>query len=444
MQDVLTNYEREVGYANVDPTVSYKLGKSSDVIKERRTMKISVEQGAAAYTENDTIRFKIGGDFIDPESLHFTCEYQQSVANGAAHAAGSTAGGAAAADKARPPNGIAGLIQEVRIRSGTGVELETIRHQNLLHHVLINYSHTPHHTNTIHQMAGGGSKTRINSTGGEVDNVHTRPMGKVLGANGKEVFSFHIISGLLNSGKLLPVSMLRGLVIELVLDTNSNVLCGDGTTAPTYTITNPKVCYDNIVVSESYRKSFLSFVASNGYVPIGFTSYAHQQNQHTSAGQTLQFDRSVSRLKDIISVFRASASVNKEDADSLETYAQLKDTGGNWRYMIGSQSYPVSGVEHPAEAYREALKVFGRHKNCECGNVTFAQFKNGLGIICADLEKSIGVFGSGEKTSANPSLSLVLNGAFEANVQTTNLVCDHFMHHECLLRISNGYVERLI
>jgi hypothetical protein len=24
------------------------------------------------------------------------------------------------------------------------------------------------------------------------------------------------------------------------------------------------------------------------------------------------------------------------------------------------------------------------------------------------------------------------------------MVCDHFMHHECLLKISNGYVERLI
>ena len=134
-----------------------------------------------------------------------------------------------------------------------------------------------------------------------------------------------------------------------------------------------------------------------------------------------------------------------ENLDSLETYAQLKNAGGNWRYMIGSQSYPVSGVEHPAEAYREALKVFGRHKNCECGNVSFAQFKNGLGIIATDLEKSIGVFGSGEKTSDNPSLSLVLNGVFQTEPSGANaLVCDHFMHHECLLKISNGYVERLI
>ena len=343
---------------------------------------------------------------------------------------------------ARPPNGIAGLIQEVRIRSGTGVELETIRHQNLLHHVLINYSHTPNHMNTIHQMAGGGSKTRIKSDGTEIDNVHTRPMGETTNT---ETFSFHIVSGLLNCGKLLPVSMLRGLVIELVLDTNANVLCAASGATPTYEITNPKICYDNIVVSESYRKSLLMFVAQNQYIPIGFTSYAHQQNQHNSQSQTLQFDRSVSRLKDVISVFRTASRVNDADIDSLETYAQLKNAGGNWRYMIGSQSYPVSGVEHPAEAYREALKVFGRHKNCECGNVSFAQFKNGLGIIATDLEKSIGVFGSGEKTSANPSLSLVLNGVFQTVPEGTDaLVCDHFMHHECLLKISNGYVERLI
>ena len=90
--------------------------------------------------------------------------------------------------------------------------------------------------------------------------------------------------------------------------------------------------------------------------------------------------------------------------------------------------------------------MFGRHKNCECGNVSFAQFKNGLGIIATDLEKSIGVFGSGEKTAANPSLSLVLNNVFETPAinAATNMVCDHFMHHECLLKISNGYVERLI
>ena len=442
MQDVLTNYEREISYSNVDPTLSFKLGKSSDVIKERRSMKIAVEQGAAKYEQNDTIRFKIGGDFIDSESLYFTCEYKQSVVNGRAGTDESTAGGPAHADLARPPNGIAGLIQEVRIRSGTGVELETIRHQNLLHHVLINYSHTPNHMNTIHQMAGGGSKTRIKSDGTEIDNVHTRPMGETTNT---ETFSFHIVSGLLNCGKLLPVSMLRGLVIELVLDTNANVLCGAAGATPTYEITNPKICYDNIVVSESYRKSLLMFVAQNQYIPIGFTSYAHQQNQHNSQSQTLQFDRSVSRLKDVISVFRTASRVNDADIDSLETYAQLKNAGGNWRYMIGSQSYPVSGVEHPAEAYREALKVFGRHKNCECGNVSFAQFKNGLGIIATDLEKSIGVFGSGEKTSANPSLSLVLNGVFQTTPEGSDaLVCDHFMHHECLLKISNGYVERLI
>ena len=439
MQDVLTNYEREISYSNVDPTLSFKLGKSSDVIKERRSMKIAVEQGAAKYEQNDTIRFKIGGDFIDSESLYFTCEYKQSVVNGGS---ANTSGGPASTDTCRPPNGIAGLIQEVRIRSGTGVELETIRHQNLLHHVLINYSHTPNHMNTIHQMAGGGAKTMNDSTG-EVDHVATRPMGAA--ANAKETFSFHIVSGLLNCGKLLPVSMLRGLVIELVLDTNANVLCAAAGQTPTYTITNPKICYDNIVVSESYRKSLLMFVAQNQYIPIGFTSYAHQQNQHNSQSQTLQFDRSVSRLKDVISVFRTASRVNDADIDSLETYARLKNAGGNWRYMIGSQSYPVSGVEHPAEAYREALKVFGRHKNCECGNVSFAQFKNGLGIIATDLEKSIGVFGSGEKTSANPSLSLVLNGVFETTPEGTDaLVCDHFMHHECLLKISNGYVERLI
>ena len=440
MQDVLTNYEREISYSNVDPTLSFKLGKSSDVIKERRSMKIAVEQGAAKYEQNDTIRFKIGGDFIDSESLYFTCEYEQSVINGGS---ADVTGGVASDGKCRPPNGIAGLIQEVRIRSGTGVELETIRHQNLLHHVLINYSHTPNHMNTIHQMAGGGAKTMNDSTG-EVDHVATRPMGEA--AATKETFSFHIVSGLLNCGKLLPVSMLRGLVIELVLDTNANVLCAANGATPTYEITNPKICYDNIVVSESYRKSLLMFVAQNQYIPIGFTSYAHQQNQHNSDAQTLQFDRSVSRLKDVISVFRAASKVNDADIDSLETYAQLKNAGGNWRYMIGSQSYPVSGVEHPAEAYREALKVFGRHKNCECGNVSFAQFKNGLGIIATDLEKSIGVFGSGEKTAANPSLSLVLNNVFEtpATSAATNMVCDHFMHHECLLRISNGYVERLI
>jgi hypothetical protein len=88
--------------------------------------------------------------------------------------------------------------------------------------------------------------------------------------------------------------------------------------------------------------------------------------------------------------------------------------------------------------------VFGRHKNCECGSVSFAQFKNGLGIITTDLEKSIGVFGSGEKTSANPSLSMVLNSAFTQDPLDHPLVCDHFMHHECLLKISNGYVEHLI
>jgi hypothetical protein len=169
------------------------------------------------YTENDTIRFKIGGDFIDSKSLYFTCEYEQSVVNGGS---ADTTGGAASTSKCRPPNGIAGLIQEVRIRSGTGVELETIRHQNLLHHVLINYFHTPNHMNTIYQMAGGGAKTMNDSTG-EVDNVATRPMGA---ATAKETFSFQIVSGLLNCDKLLPISMLRDLVIELVLDTNANAL----------------------------------------------------------------------------------------------------------------------------------------------------------------------------------------------------------------------------
>jgi hypothetical protein len=286
----------------------------------------------AEYKGTDTIRFKIGGDFIDLlDSLYFTAGYSQTKANGALNAGAS---GAAADTKARPPNGIAGLIKEIRIRTGTGVEIETIREHNLLHHVLVNYSHMPHAD--VHEQHLPAHGRRVQAAG-HGDRRHGQgygaapPDGRRRRRRQRRDIQFpHRVRlpELRKNSPRLDDARPRHRVRPRHQPQSALV---EGNETATYKIENPKCIYENAVVSESHRKSLLSFIATNGYVPISFSSFGHQQNNHNSDSQALQFDRSISRLKDIISVFRLASDTTAANRDSLETYVELKLSGGNWR-----------------------------------------------------------------------------------------------------------------
>ena len=412
-----TLLENELNYSKVDPELMYKLAPSSDAVLHRRTMTLAPSSGGGEVTGGDStaIRFKIrSGDFIDPQSIYMTCEYQQNEINRHAQ------------NFLESPNGAGCLIKELRIRSGTGSQIETIREAGLLNNILINFSMSETHIKTVHTNSGGGV--------GKTANTVNDRMGQT--ANTYEKLTFHLPSGFLHScGKFLDTGALKGLVIELELYPPAVALKGTGTAnanTSTYKINNPQIHYDELKVSGAYNKAYQSALV-NG-LNIAYSTYTHSAS---TGGNSVRISRSVSRLKDIISIVRVANDVTDISKMSLEDSKALDDTI-SWNYQIGSESYPVSQVQSTTQSYMEALKVFARHKDAYCGNITRSQFETNRAIVAVDCELNQGGAFSGVKTTQNPDILLLSNNVCDNTDQV-----DTFLHHERVLRFTNGSVEVL-
>jgi len=432
-----TQLENELNYSDVDPELHYKLSPSSDNVLHRRSMKIAPSSGGGTTTGGDStaIRFKIrSGDFVDPQSIFMTCDYKQSVINN--HTTNFS----------ESPNGVGCVIKEIRIRSGTGSQIETIREAGLLNNVLQNYSMSKTHIETAHTASGGGLGKRLSPTLAIADTTTSSAtqavvftsindrMGAV--ANTNEKLTFHIPSGFLHSvGKFVDTGALKGLVIEIELYSNEVVLNGSGTgnqAGANYSISNPELHYDEVKVTGAYMKAYQSALV-NG-INISYSTYTHSSSV---GGNSVRISRSVSRLKDVISVVRVATSVSNKSVDSLDTFKAITDNA-SWNYQIGSDSYPVSQVNSISQSYLEALKVFARNKDAYCGHITRKEFGVSKGIIAVDCELNQGGSFSGIKTTQNPDILLLSTSLIES----TDLV-DSWLHHERILRFTNGSVEVL-
>ena len=413
---ILTNMETNLNYEKVEPELYYRLSPTSDDILTRRNVSVAPSSGGGTLNGGDStaIRFKLrSGDFIDAQSVYMTLDYQQSAVNNDA------------ANRAEPANGAGCIFKEIRILSGTGVVIERIRRCDLLQNVLQNFSLSKSNVETVLRIAGGGSGFNATS------NVNDR-MGNVADTDNK--VAFHLPSGFLHScGKFLDCGALKSLVIELELNDNTTFLKGVGSVnSPTFQISNPQLHYDEIRVSGEYLRAYqMSLV--NG-LNIGYSTYTHSSS---IGGSSVRISKSVSRLKDIISVVVPNAQLTKT-ADSIDTYKAQTDAM-RWHYSVGSESYPVSEIQSVAQSYYSTLKVMARNKDSYCGYITYPQFAANKGILAVDCELNQGSAFSGVKTTGNPDILLISSG----DVSTSTDTVHSFLHHERILRFSNGSVEVL-
>lgn len=171
--DVPTQLERKLQTSGITPELVFQLPPDSTTVVSRKTVKLSPSSGGGDEIHGDgasTLRWKIrGGDFIDTESMYCSVKYKQNGANhGAVH-------------YIEPPNGCECLIKELRLRSGAGgAAIETIVDSGLLSSILIDYSHSKSHIQTIHTIAGGGRGIHKNLENGKYDPTATLPTSKVL------------------------------------------------------------------------------------------------------------------------------------------------------------------------------------------------------------------------------------------------------------------------
>jgi hypothetical protein len=441
MENIPTMFERQLNSDVVDTHAVYKMPAESDVVTHRASMQIAPIEGGSDFEQNQTIRFRVrSGDFIDPSSIMFAMQYKQTTVNGAA-----------GADFVRPANGMGCLFSRLTIYSSTGTVIEDINEHALLSSVMQLHSHTSNHERTVHTVSGGYARAvRKEESDNAIEDARVRrPMGAAAGVNGR--FVFHLLSGFLNScPRYLDTNGLKGLVIELTLAPNATVQQGikhgndtaaQGATLLGYTVSDPLLLYNELTMSQAYKKEYLSKVARDGYVEVPYQTFVHQAETHTSNTQYLHFSKAVSRLKDAIFVPRLSSNL-VANKDSLETYATIQEDG-TWNVMIGSKSYPVHPCKGAAQTYRQMLKVFARDKDCYAGNIDLSQFKTGSAILCVDFEQSQGTPFAGVKTNGQPDITLQLNKIFDTNAEG-NIRIDAFLTCDRILRVGNGTAEVLM
>jgi hypothetical protein len=425
-QNILTSFERQLNSDAIDPSLNYELMDSSDTVSERKTVSIMPTSGSGNISGGGSsiIQFLVrSGDFVDLQSFHGTLDYTPTKVN-----MGTTG--------AEPPNGVELTFKECRLRSGTGAQLETIRKVGTLQHILQNYSMTNNHMETIHTTSGGGGgvKYRNNpdvTVSGGLNIITNDRMGA--SAGGTEKLSFIIPSQFMHScSRYLDTGAMKGLIIEFEIEAPTFVFKSAVSDASVnYTLGNVQLHYDEINVSSAYKKMYLQKLAEG--ISIPYTTYTHSSAQ---GGDSVRISRSMSRLKDIITIGRVATTLDNQAVDSY--LSKPYTDAGRWNYAIGSDIFPVSQVRSASQAYREALKVFARGRDTYSGSKSLADFKAGAAILAIDVEKSKGSSFDGISTTNNPDILLLSSGVFNSND-----IVDTWLHHERILKISNGTVEVL-
>jgi hypothetical protein len=415
--DIPSQLERQLETSGITPNLMYQLPPDSTTVETRKTVKLSPESGGGDDLlggSNSVIRFRVrGGDFIDTESLYCSVNYKQDDEN----------------TTLKPPNGLECLISEIRLRSGTGAAIETITDVGLLSNILINYSHSKTHIQTVHTIGGGGEE-------------YADRMGKE--ANKYEQLSFKLPSGFLNTvGKYVDTNLMKGLVIELQLYSPDIALFSTdadwtGLTVsktPKYYWSNPELIYDEITVSSGYKKEYLMNLAKNGNIKLAYSTYTASQSP---GSDSIRMSKSVSRLKDIITICRANSQITgntRFKQDSLGVSTAITDNS-QFTYLIGSHHAPVGGCKGAANIYTETLKTFGRMRDSYAGHVKLSEFKANKGIVSIDLELVPASMWSGMSTINTPEIVLTSQHLFPATSQVNS-----WLHHEMILELGNGTIE---
>jgi hypothetical protein len=356
-------------------------------------------------SETCLIRLNGGSDFIDPRGSYL--RFGIAVDSGNAHFGNGSA---------------LNLINQVVIRSKSGVEVDRFRRVNLYQKMAIKFEHSRDYVRKLGTLMGYGG-IDVTGTGANIDELSTNPaLAGVTTTAITYVIPLKFLSGFFNpmGSPLIPSQLASGLEIELTFESLTRAMVQNSGTSTTYTITNPEIHTESVRLTDQTQRALNMESASNGLNYIykryftseiagNATSLTHRAT--ISVGQCTRF---------LATIVNGTAALATDNFDAITAdYSSVIA-------RVGQLYFPSTTLQTDAasrELLLHAYKSFGKlHYDSHPSSVSQLDFTSG-GFCCVsmDLTKDMSQIMGGipvnssriaelqvERTTSNASDSQVL------------------------------------
>ena len=331
----------------------YTLPQALSVVTTRTTQNYPSLNGS--HSQNDTIywRAETGARYVDARNSYVRMRVTASSA--CTFGTGS----------------VMNLVRSVVVRSAAGTEIDRVQDFNVLKRTQKPYECPSEFFAKQGQMSGWETADDVDLSAAEYWYI---PLAD--------------LSGIFNTGKLLPAQLMSGLQIELELESGALALVGPDDTPITYIIDQCELYLDTFQLSDSIARK-LSSISATGGLELSFigTNYAFASS--VGATQTrfsINANSAVSRALNVIAVSIPTAS----QAQKFDSFAaESSDVLSNYQIRVGSLYFPQQPVSTARDAYQNIMHTFDKLSSCHALTaVAWDDFKLDRFLMGATLERS--------------------------------------------------------
>lgn len=334
----------------------YKMPQSLSTTVDRTFRREYAQR--ASYNAGDTMVFDLntGTSYVDPQNamlvFDVTCAFAATVDTNEVVSFGSGCGAAS-------------LIEEIRLISKNGTELDRIQNANILAKITRDW--------TYDTQGAAYLEMALNNQGFPAPGTGTK----------KAVIPLKLISGFFRptvKDMLIPAGLMSGMRIEITLAPASRALfksTGTGT-GLSYTVTDPEMLLMLHQLNDPTQAILMSESANNG-LEYTYPSYFATTLTTVQTSINEQVKKAVSQCTRVFATaFDVSGadSVLLETKDGFETVSATDLT--NYQYRVGSSYYPQNPIDNSLESWYIAAATFGKNSNTDApSSVDYASYHTG-------------------------------------------------------------------
>lgn len=315
-----------------------------------------------SYSAGQTVifDFNTGSDYVDPSNCMLRFDFTL-TADGGDPLTGANFGS----------NSAAALIQEIRILSKNGCEVDRIQSANVLSKIIKDYCYSEEGEKML-EMAGFNRIFIVDTAQSIVI-----PMGLISG------FFRPIIAGM-----KIPAGLASGLRIELTLAQPSRALRRTGGTGTNLSYNIDKV--EMLTMCHSLNdptQAVLMQNSSQSGLQYSFRSYFHSPVSTTSLAINEQVKKAVSRCNRIFCSVYDSDLVVDETQDGFAS-VNGADNLADYQFRVGSSYYPKESVNDLVTSWYVTETCFDKIRDIKKypSNVSLNEYNDGKFTLGVSIE----------------------------------------------------------
>jgi hypothetical protein len=316
------------------------------------------------YAPGQTMVFDInsGSDYIDPSScnLNFDVTFKTTTTPTAGDVIGFGTGA-----------GAASLIEEIRIISKNGTEIDRTQNANVLAKIMADYVYSAD-GQVMLENAGYNQTATAGGSGVFTAVKYTIPMSLISGFFRPTV-----------KGMKIPAGLASGLRIELVLASAARALELTPATSASgvgYDVTDPVMLFSSVSLNDPTQSVLMTESAKSG---LEYT-YPSYFDTPVGLGTGLQINEQVKKAvsqatRVFATVYNTSggAAVGNELYDGFQSIPSSQFA--NYQYRVGSSYYPQQTVDSVSEAIYVTNATFDKMRDDRVNpnSVTLSEYTTG-------------------------------------------------------------------